>query len=258
MQILVGKGFEQSFGWPVLEVNKDADAVVAYTLVGPGNYASIRYNAWRDVHPGFGPTLQSGRILKAGEATIQKSSTIRWADLAGASVDFVSGKEAAGIWIAHEYARSKSGNSTSDGGRALWVGKILGKSYPDWYFRGKLTVSSKTVVAGSALALSGTLHNGGDGPAPLTSLSPRIEASGGLVTLGVKLALPLQTGASAPIELTALVPVDTPAGTYAVKLVVDAGKTTEEYDELNNTIACDCTVTVLKALSPSTPPLRSR
>jgi hypothetical protein len=131
-----GEGSTQSFGWPAIEVNKDGDAVIVYTVVGSSLYASIRYNAWLDVHPAFEPQMQTGRFLKLGEATLPqrtdgegKPIATRWADLTGASVDFVGGKEALGIWIVHEYARSSGGGSTTNGSRAIWVGKIFGKSY---------------------------------------------------------------------------------------------------------------------------------
>jgi CARDB len=261
-QILVGTGSKQSYGWPVIEVNKDGDAAVAYTRVGPSMYASIRYNAWLDVHPASQPSLLFGRIVKPGEALLKTNDedgnpgTTRWADLAGASVDFVNGKEAAGIWIVHEYAVSNSGNSTKDGRRALWVAKIFGKKYPDWYFPGQLTVAPTTVEPGGTLTFKATLRNGGDGAAPATSLSPRLKPAAGaeVPTLGVKLAAPLAAGASSAVQLNAVVPSDTPAGTYSLRLVVDPANTTEEYSELNNSILCDCTVTIAKRVAPNPPP----
>jgi hypothetical protein len=132
LQINVGQGSTQSYGWPAIEVNEDGNAVIVYTLVGSSNYASIRYNAWLNVGPGSQPQMQDGRILKAGEATLKPNSgkPSRWADLAGASVDFENGKEAPGIWIALEYARRSKIGSTTNGKRALWVGKIFGTTYP--------------------------------------------------------------------------------------------------------------------------------
>jgi hypothetical protein len=107
-----------------------------YTITGPKAYASIRYNAWIFDEA----TMRGGRLLKAGEATEtqQTDSTgnplldkngkpvpTRWGDLAGTSVDFAYGKEANGIWFAHEYARSTNGSSLN-GSYGIWVGRILG------------------------------------------------------------------------------------------------------------------------------------
>jgi hypothetical protein len=134
-QVNAGSTSTQSFGWPAIEVNKDGAAVIVYTVVGSSYYASIRYNAWLDVHPAFEPQMQTGRFLKLGEATLPQSkdgdgnpAPTRWGDLTGASVDFEGGKEAPGIWILHEYAASSGGGSTTNGTRAMWVGKIFGKA----------------------------------------------------------------------------------------------------------------------------------
>jgi len=136
-QLEIGAGSTGSFGWPALEVNKNNDSVVVYAIVGPNAYASIRYNAWIFDEA----TMRGGRLLKAGEATetqltdsnnnplLDKYGNLvptRWGDLAGASVDFAFGKEADGIWIVHEYARSTDGVSTSNGSYGIWVGKIFG------------------------------------------------------------------------------------------------------------------------------------
>lgn len=260
-QKVIGTGSEQFYGWPVIEVNKDADAVVAYTRVGPSYYAGIRYNAWLDVHAAFQPTLLDGRVIKSGEATLPQRKDgdgnkipTRWADLAGASVDFVKGKAAEGIWVVHEYARSKSGSSTTDGARALWVAKIFGKAYPDWYFPASLAVLPKTVLPGATLTLKATLRNGGDKAAPVTGLSTRLKQASGaeITTAGVKLAPPLAAGAAKAVQLTAVVPPGTPAGIYTLKLVVDPQNETEEYSEQNNVVTC-CKVKVLK-VAPTPPP----
>ena len=111
----------------------DGKALFAYTVVGSSYFASIRYNAWLNVHPAFEPTLQTGRFLKVGEAALPQNKdaqgnpiATRWADLAGASVDFKFGKPAPGIWVVHEYARKPAGGGTTGGSRALWVGKVFG------------------------------------------------------------------------------------------------------------------------------------
>jgi hypothetical protein len=72
-EINAGATSTQSFAWPAIEVNKDGDAVIVYTAVGSSLYASIRYNAWLDVHPAFEPQLQTGRFLKLGEATLPQN-----------------------------------------------------------------------------------------------------------------------------------------------------------------------------------------
>jgi hypothetical protein len=134
-QIIAGETATQSYGWPAIEVNKDGDAVIVYTAVGSQLDPSIRYNAWLGVHPAFEPELQPGRYLKLGEAALDEplkdgtptGKPSRWGDLAGAAVDFDGGKEAAGIWIVHEYTTAPPKKVR----RALWVGKIFGKPDAD-------------------------------------------------------------------------------------------------------------------------------
>jgi hypothetical protein len=127
-QVLGGSTGTSSFGWPAIEVAPGGDAVVLYTRTGPSLYADIRYNVW----PHGEKDMLGGRILKYGEAAevpAPPATTMRWGDLAGASVDFENGKEASAIWIAHEYARSVGSATTNTYG--VWVGKIpAGESSP--------------------------------------------------------------------------------------------------------------------------------
>jgi len=157
-----GPGSTNFYSWPAMEVNKNNDSVVVYSVSGKNAYASARYNAW--LYPKT--SMLVGQYLKKGEATLKQNKDAsgnptksRWGDLAGASVDFVNGKEADGIWIVHEYARSAGSGATS-GAYALWVGKIFGKTYPDYYWADTLKVSVSKVTAGGALKASATLANG--------------------------------------------------------------------------------------------------
>jgi len=262
-QVRIGTGSKESYGWPVIETNAAGDAVIAYTRVGPGSYASIRYNAWLDIHPAFEPEMLFGRILKAGEATVKQNKDAssnpkptRWGDLAGASVDMVAGKEADGIWIAHEYALATAANSTVNGSWALWFGKIFGSAYPDWYFSDDvLKVAGSGLRQGSSATLKAKLANGGDRAARRSKLrAVLVDADGREPTLASAPAPQLPPGRSRSVELSARIPSDLAPGSYGIKLVVDPPGRAREYSRQNNSIACACAVVVPGAPPPVPPP----
>ena len=240
-QTLIGQGSTQSYGWPAIEANPAGDAVIVYTRVGPDQFAGIRYNAWKKIHPASASTLLFGRMLKQGEATIPASGTIRWGDLTGASVDFAKGKEVDGIWIVHEYARKPATGSAS---RALWVGKVFGQTYFDLYFNLEQLVAAKPLLRpGDLGTFSARLANGGDARAPATTLSLVLTARNRTTQVFARTRVHgLRPGRKLVAGFKAVIPTDLPAGRYRVQVRADAGRRAREYSLGNNTAICKCSV----------------
>ena len=152
--VRIGAGSTLSYGWPAVEVNKNHDAVVDYTVVGKTTYASMRYNAWLHNEP----QPRYGRILAPGKgAYLTTNAPERWGDVAGAAVDFVQGKEAEGIWVVHQYG-------AAGGGYAIHVSKIFGATYPDLV--PGLQLAAGSASAGGDLRIRGSVENWGDKRAP--------------------------------------------------------------------------------------------
>ena len=240
-QTLIGQGSTQSYGWPAIEANPAGDAVIVYTRVGPDQFAGIRYNAWKKIHPASASTLLFGRMLKQGEATIPASGTIRWGDLTGASVDFAKGKEVDGIWIVHEYARKPATGSAS---RALWVGKVFGQTYFDLYFNLEQLMAAKPLLRpGDVGKFSARLANGGDARAPATTLSLVLTARNRTTRVFARTRVHgLRPGRKVVARFKAVIPTDLPAGRYRVQVRADAGRRAREYSLGNNAAICRCSV----------------
>ena len=242
-QTLIGQGSTQSYGWPAIEANPAGDAVIVYTRVGPDQFAGIRYNAWKKIHPAFSSTLLFGRMLKQGEATIPASKTIRWGDLTGASVDFANGNEQDGIWIVHEYAWKPASGSAS---RALWVGKVFGKTYFDLYFPlERLAGAKRLLKPGDVGEFSARLANGGDERARATTLSLALTARGRPNRVFARIRVPgLRPGRTLVARFKVVIPTDLQAGRYRVEVRADAGRRAREYSLANNRAICVCSVVV--------------
>ena len=242
-QFLIGTGSTSWYSWPAIEVNKNYDAVVIYARAGPQAWAAARYNAWLDGEV----SLRTGRVMKEGQAAIPKAT--RWGDLAGASVDFVNGKEAEGIWITHEYAKQ-------NGTYGMWVGKVFGQSYLDWYFADAVLAGvPRKLDPGSSFELHATLRNGGDKTAPKTELRAfLVSATGDRTGIGSTDAPALRPGRSTALDLAGRLPMSTPAGLYRVTLVVDSENKSAEYSETNNKLNADGTVEVARPPAPPEPP----
>ena len=250
MQFRIGAGSTSSYGWPVIETNKDYDSVVTYTRTGPSAYAGARYNVWYDGES----SLRSGRVLKEGEApTTQATDAMgnprptRWGDLAGASVDFVNGNEASGIWIVHEYAKT-------GGYYGTWVGKIFGKAYPDYVLTG-LNALPRSLRPGGAVRLVASLRNHGDGRAPASTLRVLlVSGKKGNEIVHAVATRPLGPARGGLVHVTAKIPATLAPGRYGVRLLVDPDDRVREYGERNNSSDCGCFVTVSPPPSTSPPP----
>ncbi len=97
------------YGWPAVEVNRNADMVVVYARSGTSIYPEVRFSAYYHGESDIRPS----RLLHQGEASYPASGTARWGDLGGASVDPEDDRS---IWIVHQYAKP--------GGYGIWVGKV--------------------------------------------------------------------------------------------------------------------------------------
>ena len=221
-EFLGGTSSKNWFGWPAIEVNKKHNAVVVYAISGPDYYPSIRYNAW--IHDE--PKLRSGRILKDGQSATINGAATRWGDVAGASVDFVQGQEADGIWIVHEY-------TDKNGSPQLWVGKIFGQNYADLHPL-DLNLAKKRSLRAATSRSPGTIVNRGD--AARTPLRPRSCLSGVTESLSMSPRSPWrrQTRAAVARQATLLPAVTVPPGIYSLRLIADAKDAVEEYSEENN------------------------
>ena len=227
----IGVGSERSFGWAAIEVNKDKAAVIVYTVTGPDDYAGARYNVW--IHDE--PKLRFGHFLKSGLGTMDDSADsdfTRWGDLAGASVDFVGGKQADGVWVAHQYARS-------NGIYGIWVGKVFGKTYPDFY----LEAFTVRLRGDRRLALAGRIGNGGDRSAPSTSLTfDLLRPDGGLVRLGSLKQRRLGEGRRRRFALEVARPAALEPGPHLVLVTAEERRRVKEYSERNNAALAAFTV----------------
>jgi hypothetical protein len=224
------------YGWPALEVDKDQNAIVVYARSGTKLYAQARFSAWMDGETDIRPS----RLLKAGTGTTkqaydttvtpQKPIATRWGDLAGASVDFVGGKEAAGVWIVHEYAKG------ANDGYGVHVGKVLGTAYPNLDLS-HLAPLPATVRPGAKLPLAATLTNAGDGTAPPTHVGVMLVSAGGAVPLGSFRVARLRAGHRARLQFDATLPADLAPGAYRIVLTADPSGRVREYSDADNSVS---------------------
>ena len=184
--------------------------------------------------PAYGPGMKEGEaaVTQAKDAAAIRKRPA--GATAGASVDFANGKEAEGVWITHEYAKK-------NGTYGMWVGKVFGKTFLDWYFAGGLGVEAQTRLdPGGSVELRATLRNGGDAAAPKAELrAVLVSANGSKAVIGSTAAGALRPGRAVPVLLTGHLPASTPAGRYRIQLVADPDNKTGEYSESNNDIFAD-------------------
>jgi hypothetical protein len=230
-----GKTF---YGWPAVEVDKDQNAIVVYARSGTKLYAEAQFSAWMDGESDIRPS----RLLKAGTGTTKQAykTTVtppqpistRWGDLAGASVDFVGGKEAAGVWIVHEYAKG------SNDGYGVHVGKVLGKAYPNLDLsHSVLAPLPPTTRPGAKLPLAATLTNAGDGAAPATRVGVALVSAGGAVPLESFRVPRLRPGHRARLQFDATLPADLEPGAYRIVLTADPSGRVREYSDADNSVS---------------------
>jgi hypothetical protein len=221
------------YGWPAVEANKNFDAVLVYARSSEQIYPQIRFSAYLNNEDDIRPS----RLLKNGEATYDygTGSPLRWGDLAGASVD---PKDDTAIWIVHQYARS----SASANNWGIWVGKVFGIVYLDWYF--KEFAATQEANAGGEFHFSGELANGGDGDAPTARVHVDLLGDRRRVGLGSFGVPALAAGATARFEQSVRLPRNLTPGDYVVRLSVDS-RPEAEYSAANNTVEA-----ALRVLSP--------
>ncbi len=216
-------GSEVHCGWPALEVNRDGDTAVVYARSGTAVYPEARYSTYLASESDIRPS----RILRAGEAaygyTTDKES-LRWGDLAGASVD---PKDATSIWIVHEYARA-SGSSNNWG---LWIGKVFGLTYLDWGLPG-LTLDGVDGT-GKTFSFSGRLANDGDGAGPAGFVTVEVLHDGMTSEVGTIKFPALDPGGSWPFHETMPLPDGITSGAHLLRLTVTSSGP-EEYTDKNN------------------------
>jgi hypothetical protein len=228
-----GKTF---YGWPAVEVDKDQNAIVVYARSGTKIYAESRYSAWMHGESDIRPS----RLLKAGQGTTTqayadkqhtKPTHTRWGDVAGASVDFVDGQEAAGVWIVHEYA-------TKSGGFGLHVGKVLGRAYPNWDLdRAPLVGLPGIVHPGLRIRLSARLANGGDAAAPATYVRVTLSSGRGVSMLGRVRVPRLRPGQTVGVHFRGALPAALTPGRYTLALLVRRPQKTREYSTADDSLA---------------------
>ena len=138
----------------------------------------------------------------------------------------------------------------------MWVGKVFGQSYLDWYFADAVLAGvPRKLDPGSSFELRATLRNGGDATAPKTELRAfLVSATGDRTGIGSTDAPALRPGRSTALDLAGGLPMSTPAGLYRVTLVVDSENKSAEYSETNNNLDADGTVEVARPPAPPGPP----
>jgi hypothetical protein len=218
------------YGWPAVEVNKAGNMVIVYARSGVGVYPEVRFSAY------FGgePDIRSSRLLRKGDGPRGDPNCLdkdgnpcvyRWGDTAGASVD---PKDDTAIWIAQQYADGK-------GGWEIWVGKVFGVKYADWFFASEVVVDRPSVISGQRIEISGKIGNQGDGAAPTTRVALYLSRDSGQdIPIAKFQQARLGPGTTADFRVKASVPRGTPSGDYAVKVVIDSPKRFDEYSKDNN------------------------
>jgi hypothetical protein len=215
------------YSWPAVEVNKLGDVAVVHQALSPNIYPGVRYTAWLHGEP----DLRESRLLKAGDSAYAPNSgkTYLFADIAGASVDFLQGKEASGIWIAEQYAGA-------GGDYDIWVAKVLGSTFADL----SIAAAAKVALAGNCFAAAVPVVNRGDGASGKTDVAVALN---GAVLARQPLA-PLRPRGRRLLNVRACVPPGTAGGKARVELIVDAARRVVEYDEGNNAAAREITIAV--------------
>jgi hypothetical protein len=229
------------YSWPAVEVNAAGDVAVVHQGLSPNIYPGVRYTAW--LHAEAAPRSQ--RLLKQGDAAYQPNGgkTYLFGDIAGASVDYVNGKEATGIWIANQYAGS-------DGDYAIWVAKVFGTSFADLFVGAEAVVSKLALAPGECFDVTSRVGNQGDRRSAKTDVAVLLNG----VPLVRKALPPLRPRRRLPLRLHACVPPGTGGGKARVTLASDASKLVPEYDERNNDVSRNVTIVVPPPPTTTTAP----
>jgi uncharacterized protein (TIGR03437 family) len=115
------------YAYPSIAVNKNGDALMAYTRFSAGDYATAEFS-----YRAFGDppnTMQPDNIFKLGEAsyvaTGARSGINRWGDYSNTVVDPVNDLI---FWTVQEYASTPPSNRT--GAFGTWWAQVLAPSSP--------------------------------------------------------------------------------------------------------------------------------
>lgn len=231
------------YGWPTIAVTTDQDAVI------PMN--RFRQSIWPEISAGMfanGSSSRSdNRFVKASldtyrdAAALAAGSPANWADTAGSCVDdnTLDSSTNRGVWIAHQYANSNSG----DLNWGVWVAKIQGVGHAD-LAPGPIVLNNTTLQKGLSSGQHYAFYeNRGDGAANANGtisgvfkLSTNRFISQSDFTLATFI-IPsgLAPNSYAATELQTLnIPCSWPSGTSYIGILLDTTEVVDEYDEGNN------------------------